>query len=168
MFWTAAMFLMIVATIGETASISPTATIDREIIDIPNLNEARSKVSVSGSLALELFEYLLYQYKTKSDIIQKRMSGMLHRFVPSLSHNIDNNELWEKRENAFDGFAIATGVSLLLVVIAIVFQPLAGVTSRFTRRLNTARQQLDSEKILQLTETVFQSIENFQKKINNS
>ena len=164
MFWTVTLFIMLGATISETASISPTTAIDQGTEAATNIDEARTTVGVTGSLALQLFEYLIYQYKTKSEIIQERMSGMLNRITPYWSHTFDNNEVWEKRENAFDGLAIATGVSLVVVILAIIFQPLAGVTSRFTRRLNKARQHFDTEQFLQLTETVLQSIERLQKK----
>ena len=168
MFWTKFIFIMIVATICESASINPTTATDQEMIETENLNEARGKVTVKGSLALEMFEYLLYQYKKNYDIIQHKMSGMLGRATPDWNPSFDNNKVWEKREYPFDGLAIATGVSLVVVILAIVFQPLAGVTSRFTRRLSNAQGRFDREKILQLTETIFNSIENFQKKISSS
>ena len=157
MFWTAAIFMMITTSITATTS---TTEIEKENIELPNFNEARSEVGVNGALALQLFEYLLYQYKTKSDSIQDRVSRMLSRVLPRATH------VREKGENNFDGLAITTGVVLFVVVIARVVPSIIDAGTQFLARKSETGYQFDSDQFLHLTETVLQSIDKFQKKIN--
>ena len=161
-FWAAAFFIMIVANLAETASTNlMNREINRHNTETENLNEARSKAMVNDALAQRLFEYLLDQYKTKADIVQKRMSRRLNRSSPW------NALARDKDENNFDGLAIAAGVVLFVVIVARVGSTLIEARNQFFGRQSDTDHPFEQEKLLRMTENILQSMEKFQRKINN-
>ena len=151
MLWTVVIFALISARVGEAASMNPVTEIQQ--VQVPN--EARSEVTVDGSLALQLFEYLLYQYKTKSDSIQNRVARMFTRSFD------------KEKEHEFDGLAITSAVVLFAIIAARVLPSLTGADTRFFGRKSEGQNfQFDTDKFLQMTGNVLQSIDKFQKKIN--
>ena len=161
-FWAAAFFIMIVANMAETASTNlMNREINRHNTETENLNEARSKAMVNDALAQRLFEYLLDQYKTKADIVQKRMSRRLNRSSPW------NALARDKDENNFDGLAIAAGVVLFVVIVARVGSTLIEARNQFFGRQSDTDHPFEQEKLLRMTENILQSMEKFQRKINN-
>jgi len=139
---TAAIIVIVAAATGQTASIQAS----------PALNEARTDVSVDGSLALKLFEYLLYHYKSNKYFILQKLGY-------SDARTKDDGY-------PFEGLAITTGVLLIIAILAIVFQPLVDNNRFFRSAAGRAGRFFDSDAGVTLTQTVLRSIQQFQDQIN--